>query len=347
MPEVDAKLRRAVHNELEGWRLSGGPPPAFRRSEPIRSGSYRSRTRRFGFALAVCAAVLVTVFGVSQRGGNQDSVVRHLGNWSLSVSDAQAALKSDTIDSNAAEASALAEYKSLAVPYAQQGIFLGSDPTATTVDAVASATEVTFPDGSRLTVPNGPADIWIAQVGPTDDPTNAAEQVNMVIGQDGTVLKAVPTERPGLVGDQSQKFTAAQLAGFDWTTVVAVAIKNAACSGSACPPDTSTYTGGGAVSIATADTSDGGVIINVTGQNLKPDTAYNVITGAGVAGIGRADGNGNLAVISTLSADQRHQAETGSEARGGVFRVEPQGGPESFYACPLAGRFDTSTTSCS
>jgi hypothetical protein len=347
MLDLDVKLRRAIHHELEGARLAGGPPRVGDGARPRRSVSSRGRIRRAGFGLVAVAVSLAAVFAISQRGVDHNSVVRHLGSWSLSVSSAQAALQPDTIDSNSATASALAEYKNLTTPYAKQGIFLGSDPTTSVVESVPSASEVIFPDGSRLTVPNGPADVWIVQVVSSSDPSNAAQQVNMVIGQDGAVLRSVPEQRPGLIGDQSQTFTATQLAGFAWTTVDAVAIQNAACSGVACPPNTSPYTGGGSVTIAIADTGDGGFILDLNGQDLKPDTGYSIITGAGVAGIGRTDANGNLALISTLTADQGHQAQTGSEARGGVFRVEPQGGPESFYACPLGGVFDSSTTSCS
>jgi len=280
--------------------------------------------------------------------GGSNTEIRRVNGWALTVADADAALDADTIGGDRASSIATQQYRRLATGYVRQGIFLGAEPVTTFEQSAPDVTDVSFPGGGRLTVPEGPADVWLVQVGASTAPDDETMQGNFLLGSNGDVLKAVPVVRPGVIGDQPISRTPNEIAALDWSSSSTVALPNPGCNGPACPaPEgTPSYTGGGTASVALAHLADGAVVVKVEGSHLKPDETYDLTSGAGVVAIAKSDSDGSLMMTSALSRSQVQDAIAGPEAAGGLFRLTPAFGPESYYGCPFGGTFNSDTMSC-
>jgi hypothetical protein len=349
MPDiVDRQIAQALDAALGSVRLD------FDERLLLGAPSQRARLRRRPVRLmaatgvAIVAVVVLIGSGVFTEAGDTVASVRHVGQWTVRVADANAALKPTTANRATIEQAATDTYLSLRRSYQSRGVYLSNRPTVEFVGSSAAALTVRFPSGTTLTVPNGPADVWYAEVGAAADPQDPTRQVDMVFGANGNLIRAFPHNSSQIIGRTD--LTASQLADLQWTTVPVKMTEFPAtgCTGPAC----STHTGDNppppnpeaTFTLETATTPDGGTAFALAGSHLNPSDPYYLLSTVGTIGSAKSDNDGSLVAVITVDRQTAQAIAQGSE--GGLVAIQGAG-YEIFRSCPFGGRLSyASLVSC-
>jgi hypothetical protein len=350
MPDiVDTQIARALDAALGSMRLD------FDETLLLGVQPRRPRRRFRPVRLMVASGVAITAIavliggGVFSGTGSTVATVSHVGQWTVRVANANAALKPTSASKATIEQAATDTYLALRRSYQSRGVYLSDRPTVEFVGSSAEALTVRFPSGTSLTVPNGPADVWYAEVGAAADPQDPTRQVDMVFAGDGQLIRAFPQNSSEIIGRTD--LNASQLADLQWTTVPVkmTEFPTTGCSGPACstgtgvnppPPNpNATFT------LETATTPDGGTAFALTGSNLNPNDPYYLVSTLGTVGSAKSDQDGSL--VAVLTVDRQTAQAIAQGSAGGLVAIQGTG-DEIFRACPFGGSlsYTPSQVSC-
>jgi hypothetical protein len=339
---ADLALVERFRDELGEARFAPCPIIESLLAAPTRRRRLRGRSRAAWTigALVGAVAIFSVVFAIGQGGGSQ-GILRHVGQWTLRVDAADAAVRPNTVGRAVIRQAAVDEYLSLRVPYRTKGVYLGDRPVVQFASVAAGAMNVRFPSGTQLTVPHAPADVWYVEVASASDPSNPAAQVDMVFNAQGSLLRAFARNQPGLISKASAtRLSASQLADLQWAPidVTKTDIAPATCAGSGCGVNDSSSQFGpnpsAQFTMEAASDNNGGMVIEVTGTNLNPNDPYFLDTEAGVLGSAQSDSNGSLVAVFTVDAQTLPAAQGGPG--NGIVEINGAG-QEDFHACPFGG----------
>jgi hypothetical protein len=341
--ELDTRISRALSLALDDVDLGPSDWAGIKDNAPNPGTLWRGRSAKLltsGLIACVLATVAI-VAGVFSGGSASGVYVRHVGQWTVRVETADAAVQPATAPRAVVAQGARETYLSLRQSYRNRGIYLSNKPTVDFLGRSAAAISVRFPSGTTLSVPDGPADVWYAEVSAAGDPQDPARQVDMVFGPTGKLLRAFPRNAPALLGNAG--LTSSQINTLQWqdVPVTRTELPDDGCSGPACSTGTETDVPppnpDATITIQKATTDDGGTAFAITGTHLNPSEPYFLDSSTGTVGSAESGSDGSL--VAMITVDSATAQTIAQNVSGGLVAVHGAGF-EMFRACPFGGSLD-------